>query len=100
MHHFHRLWVEDKKAVANSRENFALGGEGRRVTSCAGHERRLEHFLLFSRIKGEKLRLALDRLSAAASVVAAAPENQAALRLPGQRDDALVGDQVAVVLDG
>src|SRR5207247_8726866 len=51
-------------------------------------------------IEGKKLRFFLHWPSAAAAVIAAAAENQAADRLPGKGRYALVRHHVAIIFDG
>src|SRR5262249_50880594 len=55
---------------------------------------------LFLRIKRKEPGLPLDRMRAAAAVVAAPSKDQAGLGFPSQRDDTLVGNEIAIVLDG
>ena len=89
-----------KQLIADGGEDFSVRSGGRGITARAGHERTFEDALLFLRVEREELRLLLHRRRAAAAPVAAAAEDQSALRLPRERDDALIRNDVPVVLDG
>src|SRR5580765_3462274 len=79
----HRPRVEDEHLVTRSCEHFALRRESCWVFDGSWHKCGLEDFLLFFRVECKELRFFLGGASAAAAVIAAAPENEAALRLPG-----------------
>src|SRR5205807_6691004 len=60
----------------------------------------LEHLLLLFWIEREKLCFSFDRMRSSSSPVCAPPKNKPTLRLPCKGHDALVRNDVPVVLDG
>src|ERR1035441_2969217 len=92
--------IEDKQPVANGGKHLAVGCEGGRVIRRPRSERGFEHLAFLFGVEGEEPGLLLRRSRAAAAPDGAAAKDEAALGFISERDDALVRDQVAVVLDG
>src|SRR5439155_3159814 len=77
-----------------------MGPESGRILWRARHQRAFEDLLLPLRIERKELRLLLNGTRASTAVIASATENQTALWFPRQRNDALVCDEVPIILDG
>ena len=98
--HVHRLRVEDEQPAADGGEYLAIGGARGWVIPRPRRERGFKYLTFLLRIEREELRFLLGRPRATTTPVAAAAEDQAALGFISEGDDALVRDEVAIVLNG
>src|SRR5437016_4064330 len=98
-HGFHFLWIEDHQLVANGRKHFSLRGNTSWITHRSGDESGFEYLLFLFRIECKESGFLLTGPCSAAAVNRAAAKDQAGPWFKRQRDDALVGNKVAVIFN-
>src|SRR5882724_132714 len=99
-HDLHCEGIEDQQLVPSGGKNFTIRCECGRIIRGAGQECGFENFFLKFWIESKEFGLLFGGPGSAASVNAAAAENEAGLRLKRQGNNALVRHEIAVILDG